>query len=224
MCLWGNYSWKTIAHKILKASFYWPKFFGDVHDLVKACKEYQIFAEKQKLTTLPLILVSMEEPFRQWGLYFIGEIYLPSSGQHKWILTSTDYFTKWVEAIPTKNATNIVVIKFMEENILARFGCPRKIIIDNAQVFKSSKFIIFCQNYNIILGHSNTYYPQGNGLEELSNKTLVSIIKKIIEKTRRIRILSLSLHCGKIESLPTDQLVSLHLSQCMGLQHFFLLN
>jgi hypothetical protein len=37
-----------------------------------------------------------------------------------------------VEVIPTRFATNAVVIKFLEENILARFACPKKIIIDNA--------------------------------------------------------------------------------------------
>jgi hypothetical protein len=39
---------------------------------------------------------------------------------------------KWVEAIPTQNSTDSVVINFLEENILTRFGCPRKIVTDNA--------------------------------------------------------------------------------------------
>jgi hypothetical protein len=30
------------------------------------------------------------------GLDFIGEIHPASSGQHMWILTATDYFTKWI--------------------------------------------------------------------------------------------------------------------------------
>lgn len=79
-----------------------------------------------------MILVHIEEPFQQWGIDFIGEIHLASSSEHKWILTATDYFTKWVEAIPTRNATDAIVIKFMEENIIVRFGCPVKIITDNA--------------------------------------------------------------------------------------------
>jgi transposase InsO family protein len=83
-----------------------------------------------------------------------------------------------VEAIPTRNATDEVVINFLEENILARFGCSQKIITDNAQDFKSVAMINFCQKYHIILGHSKTYYPQGNGLEEYSNKSLMRIIKK----------------------------------------------
>jgi transposase InsO family protein len=100
-------------------------------------------------------------------------------------LTATDYFTKWVEAIPTRNATDSVVIKVLEENILARFGCPRKIVIDNAQAFKSIAMINFCQKYNIILGHSTAYYPQGNGLAESSNKSLMTIIKKVLTENKK---------------------------------------
>jgi hypothetical protein len=43
-----------------------------------------------------------------------------------------DYFTKWVEVIPTRDTTDTIIIKFLEDNILARFGCPRKIITDIA--------------------------------------------------------------------------------------------
>jgi transposase InsO family protein len=100
-------------------------------------------------------------------------------------LTSTNYFTKWVEGIPTQNATDSIVIKILEENILARFGCPRKIVIDNAQDFKSIAMINFCQRYNIILGHSTTYYPQGSGLAESSNKSLMTIIKKVLTENKK---------------------------------------
>ena len=62
--------------------------------------------------------------FQQWGLDFIGEINPSSSRKHKWILTATDFFTKWVESIPTRNATDKVIIDYIEENILSRFGCP----------------------------------------------------------------------------------------------------
>ncbi|MCY6524760.1 integrase catalytic domain-containing protein, partial [Actinobacillus pleuropneumoniae] len=85
--------------------------------------------------------------------------------QHKWILTTTDYFTKWIEAIPTRQVFDAVIIKFLENNILARFGCPRKIITHNVAAFRSKKMVDFCNNYEITLGHSTTYYPQRNGLE-----------------------------------------------------------
>jgi len=95
-------------------------------------------------------------------LDFIGEIHPPSSGQHKWILTAIDYFTKWIEVVPSKKATDDVIIKFLETNILSCFGCPKNIIIDNAKYFRSKEMIEFCSKYQITLGHSTTYYPQGN--------------------------------------------------------------
>ena len=74
---------------------------------------------------------------------------------------------------------------FLEENILSRFGCPRRIVTDNATTFKSKKMINFCHKYHISLNHSTAYYPQGNGLAESSNKSLVRIIKNLLEDNKR---------------------------------------
>jgi transposase InsO family protein len=137
------------------------------------------------LLSLPLKHIIANGPFQQWGLDFIGEIHPPSSGKHKWILTATDYFTKWIEAIPTRNATDKVIMRFLEGNIFSRFGCPRKLITDNAQAFKSASMVAFCKKYNIKLAHSTPYYPHGNGLVESSNKSLVRIIKKLLEENKR---------------------------------------
>ena len=60
----GHYSWRATAHKILKASFYWPKLFGDVFTWVIACNKCQKFAERKKLAALPLIPVHVDEPFQ----------------------------------------------------------------------------------------------------------------------------------------------------------------
>jgi len=181
----GHHAWRATTYKILRAGYYWPKLFSDVNAKVRAYNPCQLFVGKQKLSALPLVPVKAEAPFQQWGLDFIGEINPHSSAQHKWILTATDYFTKWVEAIPTKRATDSVVIDFLEDNILSRFGFPRKIVTDNAQAFKSMAMISFCQKYNIVLGHSTVYYPQGNGLAKSSNKSLVNIIKKVLDGNKR---------------------------------------
>ena len=73
----------------------------------------------------------------------------------------------------------------MEENILVRFGCPKRIVTDNAPSFKSKRMVRFYHKYHISLNHSTDYYPQGNGLVESSNKSLVRIIKKLLEDNKR---------------------------------------
>eukprot|EP00253_Pinus_taeda_P031465 PITA_31465 len=82
-------------------------------------------------------------------------------------------------------ANDSTIIQFLESNILSRFGCPEKIITDNAAAFKSKKMINFCHKYHITLGHSTAYYPQGNGLAESSNKSLINIIKKLLEENKK---------------------------------------
>eukprot|EP00253_Pinus_taeda_P031100 PITA_31100 len=79
--------------------------------MVKRYHKCQIFEGKWKLQPLPLKPIEVSAPFQQWGLDFIGEIHPASSGQHRWILTATDYFTKWIEVIPTRQATDAEKIK-----------------------------------------------------------------------------------------------------------------
>ena len=119
----GHHYWNTTTHKILRGGYYWPVLFADVCTFVRACDQCQRFVGKKQLKSLPLRLVTVNGPFQQWVLDFIGEINPFSSGQHKWILVATDYFTKWIEAIPMRNATHQVIMRFLYENIFSSFGC-----------------------------------------------------------------------------------------------------
>jgi len=60
-----------------------------------------MFAGKQKIMHLPLTPIKVETHFQQWGVDLNGEINPNYSGQHKWILSKTNYFTKRVEVVLT---------------------------------------------------------------------------------------------------------------------------
>jgi hypothetical protein len=102
----GHHTWREMTYKILRVGYYWPKLFPDVNAKVIYCNPCQFFTGKHKLPALPLVPIKTKAPFQQWGLDFIRKINPHSSAQHKWILNTTDYFTKWVEAIPTRKATD----------------------------------------------------------------------------------------------------------------------
>ena len=92
----GHHFWRTTTYKILRDGYFWPSLFIDVCAKIRACGKCQKFSGKKKLKYFPLKHVVVYEPFQQWGLDFIGEIHPASSGHHRWILTTTDYFTKWI--------------------------------------------------------------------------------------------------------------------------------
>jgi hypothetical protein len=64
-------------------------------------------------------------PFKGWGMDMIGKINPPSSRGHQFILAITDYFTKWVEAVPMKSVTSRDVISFVKEHVFIGSGFLR---------------------------------------------------------------------------------------------------
>ena len=73
----------------------------------------------------------------------VGEINPNSLKLHKYILTATNYFYKWTEAIPLKVINDIEVIQFLQRNIVTRFGVPNYLVFDNAKYFSSLKIVEF---------------------------------------------------------------------------------
>ena len=181
----GHYSGDTTTHKILRAGYYWPTLFKDAHAHVRKCDIFQRCGRRQPKAAAPLKPVMITKPFEQWGLDIIGEIKLNSSLQHKYILIATDYFTRWVEAIPLRKINEDEVISFLQDHIMTRFGVPVSLVFDNAKYFSSIKLTAFAHDKGIKLHYSANYYPQGNGLAESSNKNLIRILKKTVIENQR---------------------------------------
>lgn len=56
----GHYMAKTIAHKVLRPSFWWPTLFRDAHKFVEKCDVCQRFSGKLRFFgNLPLRLVEV---------------------------------------------------------------------------------------------------------------------------------------------------------------------
>jgi hypothetical protein len=167
----GHHATNTTTHKILRGGY--------------SCHPCQFFTGKQKLASLPLQPVVVEAPFQQWGLDFIGEFKDNSSNGHKWILTSIDYFTRWVEAIPTKRATNKVVMDFLEERIITHFGVPAKITTDNAKAFSSVELSTFCFIMALSYPTPPIIIPKEMVSLESSKKNLMTILKKTVGDNKK---------------------------------------
>jgi transposase InsO family protein len=115
----------------------------------------------------------------------IGKINSPYSEGHQYILAITDYFTKWVEAIPMMIVTSKDVINFIKEHVIHRFGIPQTITTDGGSVFISEEFRKFAANVGIKLIRSSPYYAQANGQAKTSNQNLIKLIKRKIDEHPR---------------------------------------
>jgi hypothetical protein len=85
---------------------YWPMMLEDCFEYYKGCQDCQKFGNIQRVSASALNPIIKPWPFRGWGIDLIGQINPPSSKGHKFVILATDYFTKWVEAIPLKKVTS----------------------------------------------------------------------------------------------------------------------
>ena len=127
----------------------------------------------------------IRKPFEQWGIDIIGEIKPNSSLQQKYILTAIDYFTRWVKAIPLRKVNEDAVMDLLQDHIMTRFGVPISLVFYNATYFSSIRLTAFARERGIKLHYSANYYPQGNGLEESTNKNMIRILKKTMIENQR---------------------------------------
>jgi len=112
----------------------------------------------------PIIIV---EVFHVCSINFLGPF--PSSYRNEYILLAMDCVSKWVEAIPSRTNEAKVVVKFLRENIFARFGMPRAITRDQGTHFNNRSFDALLKRYFIVHRLATPYHPQTGGQVEVSN-------------------------------------------------------
>ena len=81
---------------------------------------------------MPLQPQMMQQPFNKWAINFVGPIELRGKTGVRYIITATEYLTRWAKAWPVKNCMAATAAKFLFMNVLTRFGCP-KILISNRE-------------------------------------------------------------------------------------------
>jgi len=104
------------------------------------------------------------------GIDFIG--LFSSSFGNEYILLTVDYVSKWVEAIPSRTNEAKDIVKFLRENILARFGMPRVIISDKEAHFNNRSFDALLKRYSIVHMLGTPDHPQTGGQVEVSNRQI----------------------------------------------------
>ena len=170
----------SMSRKMLRAGYYWLTMESDCCKFVKKCHKCQIYADKVHVPPTFLNVISAPWPFSMWGIDMIGMIEPKASNGHRFILVAIDYFTKWVEAASYAKVTKQVVVRFIKNNLICRYGIPNKIITDNGSNLNNKMMDELCESFRIEHHNSSPYRPKMNGAVEAANKNIKKIIQKMV--------------------------------------------
>ncbi|XP_040369471.1 uncharacterized protein LOC121051315 [Rosa chinensis] len=170
---------------IRRHGYYWPSILKDCIAFAKGCEDCQAHGPVQHVPNIPMQPIIKPWPARGWALDLIGMIHPHSSLQHKFIIVATDFFTKWVEAEPLKEASGNTIRQFIFRNILYRFGIPEVLVSDRGAEFMGGPVEQLVNDFGIQFLHSTPYYAQSNGQAEASNKIIITLLKKMLVENHR---------------------------------------
>ena len=125
------------------------------------------------------------QAFEKWAIDFVIPInLLGMRTSSRYIITMTDYLTKWVEVNPVKDCSVATTPQFIFENIITRFGFPRILMNDQGMHFLNQTIQAVIEEFQIFHQKSTPYHTQANGTVEAFNKILEHALTKVCNTDR----------------------------------------
>jgi hypothetical protein len=164
------------TQKILWARYFRPSLFNDCIIAVQKFHACQTYNKKIRSHPAPLHPMVSVGPFAKWGINFVT-CHPHSAGGHGYIIVSVNYFTKWVEAMPTFDNTRKTTTLFIFNHIIAHFGVPQAIVTDHGSHFRNFRMSELTEKLGLRHENSTPYYPQANDQVEAINKVLITMLQ-----------------------------------------------
>ena len=95
-----------------------------------------------------------------------------------------DYLTKWVEAKATRHNNARTIANFLYQEVFSCYGIPIEIVSDRGTHFLNEVIEHLLAEFMVIHNKSAPYHPQANGQAKSTNKTLCTVITKLVRTSR----------------------------------------
>ncbi len=127
----GHFKEQRTLAEIYK-KYFWHNRTEDVKTVIKMCQQCQmvrkvgnIRSEDEELKSIPIcelfyrVVMDTARPLPQ------------TKSRNKYILLAIDHYSKWCEAKMIANDGAKITTKFLEDDIICRYGVPKFVLTDN---------------------------------------------------------------------------------------------
>jgi hypothetical protein len=152
--------------------YFWHNRTDDVRTVVKMCQQCQLVrstgsirSEDENMKSIPVC-----ELFYRVALDTAWPL-LETKSRNKYILVAVDHYSKWCEAKVVADHGAKTAAKFLEDDVIRRYGVPKFVLTDNGGEW-AAKFDVMCRDYGIQHQRTAPQWPQCNGMAERLIKTI----------------------------------------------------
>ena len=163
---------------------YWPGWAADTRRFCRRCPECSSYKRGTAPKQGQLQKMTVGMPWERIGVDITGP-HPKSRNGYKYILTVTDYFSKWADAFPIRNQEAITVAKVLVDRVFSYMGMPIQVITDRGANFESQLFEELLKRLQIDHVRTTAYKPSTNGQVERFHRTLNSILGKVVAENQR---------------------------------------
>ena len=165
---------------LIKQRFFWPRMAKFIKERVQKCGS--CIRRKKAPGKAALVNITSTTPME---LVCIDYLSLErSKGGFENILVITDHFSRYAQAIPTRNQTAATTAKALYENFFLHYGFPAKLHSDKGANFESKVIKKLCGIAGVLKTRTTPYHPMGNGMVERYNQTLLNMMGTLKERQK----------------------------------------
>ncbi|GFY00106.1 retrovirus-related Pol polyprotein from transposon 412 [Trichonephila clavipes] len=169
----GHYGADGTFEKVSKR-YYWTGMRSYITDYVKNCTECNRHKPSNQKPSGLLRTPVYSQRFETSSIDLFGPLPESPSGQ-KWIIVVEDCCTRWVELFDLPQAPARECATTLMEEVILRFGLPRRLISDHGSQFVGAVMQQLCFILNIDQDIIPVYLPQANPVER-KNRDLKPIL------------------------------------------------
>ena len=109
----------------------------------------------------------------------------PSSNGYRYICVCEEAFTRYVVAMPIRDKSALSVARVLVHDVVARLGLFQSLQTDNGREFQDEILQHMCWLLHIDQLRITSYRPSSNGRCEVINRTLYSLLGKVVAQNQR---------------------------------------